>query len=506
MVNKKLFEKAPLVMAIAAASPVWAQVQMDEMSEPQQQIEEVMVQGRLKDSAEMLINERLEEEVVTDILGSEMIGRVGDSTVAAALRRVSGLSLVNDKFVYVRGLGERYSSTTLNGATVPSPDLTRNVIPLDIFPTSVVDSLAVQKSYSSDKAASFGGGNVDIRTKGIPDQITWSVEVGSGFNSESSGDVLSYQGGGDDRYGTDDGARALPEDISGALARFKGDLSVQNIRTTLVAEGNDYASPQEALAAATQVNRELGLALNRDIAVEEESSDPDLDFKGSVGNRFYFGDEWEFGFLAGASYKNQWREEERIKRSYGEPDQRTDTQEKSTYSVDISGNLNLGLRYLDEHSLSTTSLFLRNTDDETAIRNFFNENREIADGQGFREYKLKFEERNMRVNQVNGSHRIGAGTKTLAGGLLDWVPEDLVFDWFYSDATAQTDIPNEVSVNANTVTDPATGEVLSSTVRTGTNSADYRFTELEDEVRNYGWSSTLPLTFASSTLARTRTW
>ena len=74
-----------------------------------------------------------------------MISRLGDSTVALALRRVSGLSLVGDKFVYVRGLGERYSNTMLNGATVPSPDLTRNVIPLDVFPTAIVESLRVQK-------------------------------------------------------------------------------------------------------------------------------------------------------------------------------------------------------------------------------------------------------------------------------------------------------------------------------------------------------------------------
>ena len=78
--------------------------------------------------------------------------------MAAALRRISGLTLVGSKFVYVRGLGERYSSSSLNGATVPSPDLTRNVLPLDIFPTSIVESLSVKKGYSADQSAAFGGG------------------------------------------------------------------------------------------------------------------------------------------------------------------------------------------------------------------------------------------------------------------------------------------------------------------------------------------------------------
>ncbi|MCW8126008.1 TonB-dependent receptor domain-containing protein [Microbulbifer halophilus] len=504
MIKIDKFQRAPLVVAVAAASSmapqVWAQVEMEDVSGPSsQQIEEVMVQGRLRDSAEMLIDERLDEEVVTDVLGSEMIGRVGDSTVAAALRRVSGLSLVNDKFVYVRGLGERYSSTTLNGATVPSPDLTRNVIPLDIFPTSVVDSLAVQKSYSADQAATFGGGNVDIRTKGIPDQLTYSIEMGSGFNSETSGDVLSYKGGGDDAFGTDDGTRAMPSELQAALQRFQGGLGVNDIRETLLAEGNEYGSPQEEIAAAEALNRELALNLNRDISIKEESSDPDYNFKGSVGNRFYIGDDWELGFLAGSSYQTKWREEETFKRSYGFPEERTDNRDRSTYSVDISGNLNLGLRYAGEHEISTTSLYLRNTDDETSVRDYFNENRQISDGRGFREYTIRYEERDLRVHQVKGSHSIGPATKALFDGLLDWVPEELVVDWQYSDSTAATSIPNEISINADTMTD-TNGLVESSSVSIGVNSAGFRFTDLDDEVINYGWSATLPLHFSTSTL------
>ncbi|WOX05561.1 TonB-dependent receptor domain-containing protein [Microbulbifer pacificus] len=505
MIKHEKFQRAPLVLAIATASViapnVFAQVAMDSVAGPQaQQIEEVMVQGRLKDSAETLVMERLDEEVVTDILGSEMIGRVGDSTVAAALRRVSGLSLVNDKFVYVRGLGERYSSTTLNGATVPSPDLTRNVIPLDIFPTSVVDSLAVQKSYSADQAATFGGGNVDIRTKSIPDSLTYSIELGSGMNTETDGDVLTYSGGGDDSLGTDDGTRAMPAELQAALQRFKGRLGVQDIRKVLEAEGNVYGSASEAIAAAQQVNRDLALNLNRDVNLEEESSKPDMDVKASVGNSFVLNDDWEVGFLAGGSYKNRWREEETIKRSYGSPEERIDTENTSTNSVDLSANVNLGIRYADEQEVMFTSLYLRNTDDDASIRDYFNENREVSDGRGFREYTLKYEERDLMLNQVKGSHQMGPASKALVpGGLLNWTPDDLVVDWFYSDATAQTDIPNEVSILADTTTN-ASGEVVSSAVSTGVNSSAFRFTELEDQVINYGWSATLPLEFSSSTL------
>ena len=101
------------------------------------------------------------------------------------MRRVPGLTLVNDQFVYVRGLGERYSSVQLNGAQVPSPDLTRNVIPLDIFPTEIIDALQVQKGYSPEQPAAFGGGNIDIRTRGIPNGPVVNIEIGSGTNSDA---------------------------------------------------------------------------------------------------------------------------------------------------------------------------------------------------------------------------------------------------------------------------------------------------------------------------------
>lgn len=285
------------------------------------------------------------------------------------------------------------------------------------------------------------------------------------------------------------------------MQRFKGDLSVSGIRRTLIAEGYEYSSEQELQKAAQALNRELALNLNRNIAIREESYDPDYDVKGSIGNRFYFGDQWEVGFLAGGSHKSQWRETERVKRSHSFPNERTDTRDESTYSVDISGILNLGLRFADEHELISTNLFLRNTDDETSISDYFNENRQVSDGRGFREYVLKYEEREMEVNQLKGRHSLGPESKALIpGNLLGWVPEELRFDWFFTDATATTDIPNEVNVYGDNITDPATGETISSQVRTGSRSADFRFTELEDEVRNYGWSVTMPLEFSNSTL------
>ena len=153
-IRKKDALQLPPLVVMAGALSGWQPNAHAQETAPEQgagvaagPTETVVVEGRSLSASEELIEERLQDASVVDAIGAEAISRLGDSTVAATLRRVPGLSLVADKFVYIRGLGERYSATSLNGSDIPSPDLTRNVIPLDIFPTSIVDSIRVQKAW-----------------------------------------------------------------------------------------------------------------------------------------------------------------------------------------------------------------------------------------------------------------------------------------------------------------------------------------------------------------------
>ena len=490
------FSPLPLAVALASTAFPLAGHAAAEESSSSETIEEVVVVGRLLDSAAQLTDERMNDDAVSDLIGSESISRIGDSTVAAALQRVSGLNLVNDKFVYVRGLGERYSSTTLNGARVPSVDLTRSVIPLDIFPTFVVESLRVQKSYSADQAANFGGGNIDIRTEGLPDGLVVGFEAGSAFNSETPNETITYAGGSDDSFGVDDGTRGFPIALRANIAEYRGDLGVQNIRAALRARGNPDANTADAQA----VNRQLATLLNRDISLKETDADPDVDLRAYFGNTVDFGSELEVGFLLAGAYETSWRETERLTRSVNFPDERTNSRTQSTYNVSITGNGNIGVRYGDDHEVVLTSLFLRNTDDETSVSTFFNENRQRSSGNAFQSVRLRYEEREVLINQLRGEHRIGAATKEvidgvtgglLPDGLLERFPEELTFSWFASDSEARTDIPNQVDVALQGATDenfliPNPQVVFSS------EAAQYRFTTLDDEVQNSGWSLTMP--------------
>lgn len=456
-------------------------------------IEEIVVTARQKRAATDVIQERMDQPVVVDLVSVEQISRVGDSTVASALRRLPGVSLVGD-FIYIRGLGERYSSTTVNGALVPSPDLTRNVIPLDIFPASILDSLSIQKGFTVDRPAAFGGGNVDIRTRTIPDNLLATIQVGTGWNSDLSDDVLTYKGGGDDRLGTDDGTRALPRELRQAIQSYRGSITPTSIFSTLRAQGGD-----PAFAQAQQINRTLATSLNRQIDIESESADPDLSIEAGLGNSWVLGESamWKVGVLGVGDYKNNWRNKTRINRSQQLPDIDNGTTEISTNQVALTGSASAGVDYGDDHSLGFTYIFLRNTDDEAAITQRNNFNFRQDQGAQLRDYRIRYEERELNLLQLTGRHVLGPDT---LGGKTAGFLDGLELAWYYSDAKATTDLPSEVTVSAVDAVNPSTGEVLSSSIRSTTSAAEYRFTDLEDDVDSYGYKLNLPFELASGRL------
>jgi TonB-dependent receptor len=456
-------------------------------------IEEVIVTGRQRSAAESVAEERLAAAVVADVVSSEQISRLGDSTVSLALRRLPAITLVGEQFIYVRGLGERYSSTTLNGANVPSPDLTRNVIPLDLFPAAIVDTLAVQKGYSPDQSAAFGGGSVDIRTLSIPADLVLDFQVGSGWNSDSSDDGITYRGGSDDWLGLDDGTRELPGAIRQAIDDYQGDLSPAGIFTSLQRAGGTPTFSQ-----AQQINQQLATSLNRDLDFTSKSMEPDISMQGAAGNTWLIDEtgDWRLGALAVADYKNQWRNRERINRSVAEPETDVDTTLRTTNQVTVTGSASVGLDYAGEHRLQATYIYLRNTDDEASLTLGNNFNFQRASGDQLRNYRIRYEQRELDVLQLRGGHKLGPQTLSLLDGFAGLSAlENTVFEWYYSDATATTDIPSEVLFSAVDQVEPDDGQLVSTSIRSSLTAADFRFTDLEDSVTSYGWSVAIPFEF-----------
>ena len=160
-------------------------------------------------AAQMMM--RMRAPSVQDNLGAVEMSANNDSNAADAMQRVTGVSVVEGQSVFVRGLGERYSNTTLAGATLPTTEPDRRVVPLDLFPTGLIDSVQVSKTYTPDKPSQFAGGLVEIVPMKLPDETSFEFSAGGGWNSLTTGAMgLSYAGGGRDWLGYDDGTRALP--------------------------------------------------------------------------------------------------------------------------------------------------------------------------------------------------------------------------------------------------------------------------------------------------------
>ncbi|MCB0355872.1 MAG: carboxypeptidase-like regulatory domain-containing protein, partial [Bdellovibrionales bacterium] len=206
----------------------------------------VVLAPRKSGSVEALIQLRQNSTEVADVMSSEQMSKSGDSDAAASLKRVTGLSLVDDKFVYVRGLGERYSNTLLNDVAIPSPDPSRRVVPLDLFPVGVLESLVIQKSYSADRTGEFGGGSILLQLKSFPEKSFFKASVGLNVINDSGRPFMTYEGGDLDWLGIDDGTRRLPRGLAGGnIVSGRALQSFNNINDTH--QGDSQALPDLSL-------------------------------------------------------------------------------------------------------------------------------------------------------------------------------------------------------------------------------------------------------------------
>jgi outer membrane receptor protein involved in Fe transport len=472
--NIKRFGLSSLAVAVLSGL-IGIQATAQEVSPTQESdeaIEEVVVKvSRLKGTANAVIEERKNQAFVADILGAEQIARTGDSDAAAALRRVTGLTLVDGKFIYVRGLGERYSSTQLNGAAVPSPDPTRTVIPLDLFPSSIIESLSVQKSYSPSMPAHFGGGNVDIRLKSIPSTFVFNIAGNVGGSSENSNNGLTYEGGGDDWYGLDDGTRQAPKALRTLWKNYDalGDLSQEE-------------------------NRVIAADLYKDYDPQSEDPIPDFGLDMTIGNRFDSDSgDFRYGFLTALSYDNEWQVSEEFEgqdfalqadESY-KLVRGFDDVISTEHSVRWSGMFNFGVEYLRDHKIDFSSTILHDTRDQIKEKYGNTNNVLLSDGLRVRDVDVAYEERELIVNQLRGSHTFSKY----------WF---IGFDWLYSDSRSNRYAPGNISTRyilADENEDGVFDLANESSLRKATTASRYTFQNLNDDVEDAGWNLSLPLMF-----------
>jgi len=175
-------------------------------------VEVVVTAEAIQSSEASIINMKSKSANMIDGISSDKIRKTGDANVAEATKRIAGVTVEGGKYVYVRGLGDRYSKTTLNGVDVPGLDPDRNSIQMDIFPTNMVSNLVISKNFTAELPADFTGGLLDVSTKEFPDEKNFSISFSTAYNPQYhfNPNYLRYKGGSTDFLGFDDGTRRLP--------------------------------------------------------------------------------------------------------------------------------------------------------------------------------------------------------------------------------------------------------------------------------------------------------
>lgn len=183
------------------------------LSNADQNVEKVVISANSVKNSDLAILVKQKNSIsVLNGLSAQSISNMGDGDAASAIKRLTGVSVEGGKYVFVRGLSDRYSKITLNGSEIPGLDPNKNTVQLDLFSANIIENIIVQKTFSPDLPASFAGGYVNITTKSFPNKfnLQFSATVSYNQNSNLRNDFLLYSGGKFDWLGIDNGSRKIP--------------------------------------------------------------------------------------------------------------------------------------------------------------------------------------------------------------------------------------------------------------------------------------------------------
>jgi hypothetical protein len=423
--------------------------------------EAVTVVGKMdRQSENAALTARRRSAQVSDAISSEQMSRAQAGDAGDAMKRVTGVSVIGDKYVVVRGLQERYSSTQLNNVNLPSPEPEKKVVPFDLFPSSMVSRLTTIKTFTPDNPGDFAGGLVKIETKEFPEAFLFSSSVSTGMNSVTQGaDAIGYVGGSTDFLGIDDGTRALPADI-GAGRRQSNEAQAD----LLSRFSNRVYSPR---AATMPMNGGFNLSVG-----------DQLDAGFPVGVLF------SGSYSGSASYREEEQRHPILQR--GE-DGRRDLRyayavRRSERSALWGGLLNLSAQFAPEHKVGFKAIYNRSSEDETRLVEGTYNQSTVGE---IRYSRLRFVERALGSLQLDGEHKLT--------GVLD-----SKLDWRAAFSTADRLEPDNRSV---TYFRSAGDSTYAFANNFGSNNGRF-FSDLADRETNVGLDWTIPLGIADEGSSR----
>ena len=326
---------------------------------------------------------------VSDGISAETIKRTPDRTTSDVLKRISGASIQDNKFVIVRGLNDRYNTSFLNGSPLPSSEPDRKAFSFDIFPANMIDNLVIYKTASPDLPGEFAGGVIEITTKSVPEKDFQSVSVGTGYNTVSTGKKQVYsEGGKTDWLGIDGGTRAFPSSFP----------STQQFQA-LQAAGTPAANAQ-----IVTISKEY----NSDWSLKEKMFNPNSSFNFTLGRTKKLNGDSNFSYLASVtqSISNNFNEIDR--NGYDQPNLILSEQKEQNYSTQtlLGAIANFTVKINANNTFSFKNLYSINSDNRIIEREG-SVNQELEPEQTRTNARL-FTSNKIYTTQVSGDHFLSA--------------------------------------------------------------------------------------------------
>lgn len=319
-----------------------------------------------------------DSSAVLDSIGSEQMARFGDSNAASALKRVAGVTIAGGKYVVARGLNERHTSIMLNGASLPSPDPSRRVVPLDIFPSSTLDGINVQKTMTPNLYADSTGSTVMLTTKKFPSEFEGKISAKVGYT-----DGLTFE------------SRTLQQSQSLDFLGFgsTGDRELPGVAKGLRSDTADQAY-------ANSVAQDM----SSNLTTEDRTVLPDVSLEVSAGNTLIDNNDISLGYTASIKYSNEWAKQDGEMATNNISGGQTVTDDEFDYTrtmndINLGMALSLGLIH-GESEYSSNTMLLRQTQASTTRKAGVggDQDRQLI------AYDLDWQERQFFFQQFTGDH------------------------------------------------------------------------------------------------------
>lgn len=417
------------------------------------------------------LEERQSSVATRDIIGRAEMSRSGGGSAARVASRVVGATVLDGRYVFVRGLGHRYGNLLLDGARVPSPEPELRTVPLDMFPSGALSAMDVQKTATPSTPPDFAGGSTQLATRDIPSDLVASIGISTEFNTQTSLQPMVTNAGfaGADLFGFGNGSRGIPSSFPDDERVGRGVPDPDNPR-------DDLYTPAEVEAQ--------GEALLTDTAVLRHQRAP-LNFgtSFSLGNGWDVGERGRLGVLVAGGYKNQHKTTAETVRQYGgtqdgtlDVDLPQVDYESARTVYNVAWNTLGSLRWAinPDHRLKLLAMYSRDADDET--RELVGVAPGVAGPDILKNTRLRYIMRWVALVQLGAEHNLPR-----AGGLN--------IDYFGAVAQARRDDPSmrEMLFRQN----PQTGEYRLDD-SSGSGSARQIYLDLVDNSANGALNMSLP--------------